>query len=63
VLEVPYYSALQQFGEGRYHPMMLGRIGQTSDTCPTRSLWWLALAGAAGVAAGYYVAKSKKGRR
>jgi hypothetical protein len=64
VLEVPFYSALPQYGDGRYRPMMLGRMGQAADTCPTRSLWWLLLAGGVGVAAGYYVAKGqKKGRR
>lgn len=63
VLEVPFYSALPQFGDGRYAPLMLGDA-TPATTCPTRSYWWLFLAAGVGVVAGYQAAKGpKKGRR
>jgi hypothetical protein len=63
VLEVPFYSALPQWGNGRYSPMSLGAASPAPE-CPTRSYWWLVLAAGVGAAAGYKLAAgSKKGRR
>ena len=58
--EVPYHATHPLMGSGRYNPISIG----DAAACPTRTLWWLALAAAVGAAAGWQYAKSqKKGRR
>ena len=61
MLEVPFHSSHPLTGSGRYRPLMLG---DAAPACPTRSLWWLALAFGVGAAGAWQYAKSqKKGRR
>jgi hypothetical protein len=47
-------------GSGHYNPISIG----DAAACPSRSLWWLLAAVAAGAAAGWQYSKAqKKGRR
>jgi hypothetical protein len=49
-------------GSGHYNPISIGEAAPAA--CPTRSLWWLLAAAAAGGLAGWQYSKTqKKGRR
>lgn len=61
-LEVPYTSPQSRFRLRPYN----GRrsLGDAAPaTCPTRPLWWLLVAAAAGAVAGFKLTDAKKKRR
>jgi hypothetical protein len=61
MLEVPFRTAHPLMGSGHYNPIS---IGAAAAPCPTRSLWWLALAGAVGGFAGWkYSQEKRRGKR
>lgn len=60
VLEVPFYTSNPWVGSARYRPIS---IGQVTDTCPSRSYWWLLAAAVAGGVAGWQYSKSRKKAR
>lgn len=60
--EVPYVATHPLMGSGHYNPISIGEAAPAA--CPTRSLWWLLAAAAAGGLAGWQYSKTqKKGRR